>query len=124
MKICFFHHQCMSKASRLCYHAVPRIVKTDVTWVNEPLYKNDEGNAIEVEPIDDVENDEDSKYRKKRRLTLPCDNDYNDAFVEELWCSIVDSEQWKPFADYISDCRINMNVRQVLELGEQSLNSK
>lgn len=27
----------MSKASRLCYHAVPKILKTDVKWINSSV---------------------------------------------------------------------------------------
>lgn len=114
----------MSKDSRLCYHAVPKIVKTDIAWINAPLNETDDINSKEHVALDDIDSEEVDKNYKKRRLTSPNDNDYNDAFVEELWSGIADAEQWKPFSEYISDCRINMNVRQVLELGEQSLNSK
>ena len=116
----------MSRESRLCYHAVPRIMKTDVGWLNSPLNETDElnskGEPISTEREEDVDSDEDNKNRKKRRLTLPSDNEYDDVFVESLWTGITDAEQWQPFADYITDCRINVNVRQVLEHGEQSLN--
>lgn len=117
----------MSKESRLCYHAVPRIMKTDINWVNEPSNEIDETSYNEpethsLEKVEDVDSEEENKSRKKRRLTAPSDNEYNDAFVECLWTSVADAEQWKPFADYITDCRINVNVRQVLEHGEQSLN--
>lgn len=113
----------MSKESRLCYHAVPRILKTNVDWVNEPLNETD---AIKHNEKDvDSEDDGPNKNHKKQRLTSPSDNtEYNDSFRESLWNTVVDSKQWKPFADYIIDCRINVNVRQVLEHGEQSLNLK
>lgn len=127
--ICFFYlQQCMSKESRLCYHAVPRIIKTNTDWVNLPLNETDEMHHKEQEITtienveEDIDSDEGNKNRKKRRLTSPSDNEYNDEFVECLWNSIADSKQWKPFGDYITDCRINVNVRQVLEHGEQSLN--
>lgn len=120
----------MSKESRLCYHAVPRIMKTDVDWMNSPLNESDETSHKEPETTtienvidgENVDSEEDNRNRKKRRLTSSSDDEYNDAFVENLWTSIADAEQWKPFADYIIDCRINVNVRQVLEHGEQSLN--
>lgn len=111
----------MSRTSRLCYHAVPRIVKTDTSWINASLLDANDQNPIEQ----DADSDEENKNLKKRRLTAPSENDdYNDNFIETLWNSVASAKQWKPFADYISDCRINMNVRQVLDLGEQSLNLK
>lgn len=122
--ILYLLQQCMSKESRLCYHAVPRIMKTDIEWLNSPMNETDESKeeTIPTEREENVDSDEDNKNRKKRRLTLPSDNEYNDMFVESLWTSITDAEQWQPFAEYIIDCRINVNVRQVLEHGEQSLN--
>ncbi|XP_031638219.1 nucleic acid dioxygenase ALKBH1 [Contarinia nasturtii] len=109
---------CMSKESRLCYHAVPRIVKTNIDWVNAPLNEIDTTKYSENE-----DSEEEHKNHKKQRLTSPSDNnEYNDSFRDSLWNEIQDSKQWKPFADYIIDCRINVNVRQVLEHGEQSLN--
>lgn len=115
----------MSKESRLCYHAVPRIMKTNTDWINSSLNITDETHheTTTIENVEkDIDSDEDNKNRKKRRLTSPSDNEYNDEFVECLWNSIADEERWKPFGDYIIDCRINVNVRQVLEHGEQSLN--
>lgn len=109
--------QCMSKESRLCYHAVPRILKTDTTWINETKNEADDIKWAdsEVEPNED--------YSKKRRLTSTCDeNDYTDEFQDSLWSGVINNEQWKPFSDYIFDCRINVNVRQVLNLGEETLN--
>lgn len=116
----------MSKESRLCYHAVPRIMKTNVNWLNTPMNDApDDFNPKEQEADIDSSESVEHKNRKKQRLTLPNDNDnQNDSFVENLWTNIADSKQWQPFADYINDCRINVNVRQVLEHGEQSLNLK
>lgn len=108
----------MSRESRLCYHAVPKIMKTDVTWLNAPLEEPKEANSNDG----DFDAQEENTNRKKRRLTMPNDTDFNDAFEENLWIKIDDINEWKPFGDYISDCRINMNVRQVLEIGEKTLN--
>lgn len=110
----------MSKESRLCYHAVPRIMTTNVDWLKLPSNE-----LIEIDPKDYDENhsEEVNQNRKKRRLPTPSENEYNDSFVEGVWASIADTEQWKPFGDYITDCRINVNVRQVLEHGEKSLHS-
>lgn len=108
----------MSRESRLCYHAVPKIMKTDVNWLNSPLEESKEANSNDG----DFDAREENTNRKKRRLTMPNDTECNDAFDENLWNNIVDINEWQPFGDYISDCRINMNVRQVLENGEQTLN--
>lgn len=109
----------MSKESRLCYHAVPRILKTDIAWINESINGNDDSECTETD-VNIVSNE---NHSKKRRLTSKSDdNDYNDEFRDNLWNDVINSEAWKPFSDYISDCRINVNVRQVLNLGEQTLN--
>lgn len=104
----------MSKESRLCYHAVPRIMKIDIAWINEPIDENNDSTELD----DDITS---SGNCKKRRLTPKSDSDFNDAFQEYLWNNVINYEQWKPFSDYISDCRINVNVRQVLNHGEQSI---
>lgn len=38
-----------------------------------------------------------------------------------LWHQCQSQIFWKPFAEYIADCRININVRQVLHSGEKTL---
>lgn len=108
----------MSKESRLCYHAVPRILKTDITWINESIAED----TVNTNNIDATAGE--NTNCKKRRLTSSSDNYCNDTFQESLWSTVADLEQWKPFGDYISDCRINMNVRQVLDFGEESLHAK
>lgn len=109
----------MSKESRLCYHAVPKIMKTDVSWLNEPI-ENREPCCATDETDKAIEMDTRAGARKKRRLTS-AGTEYCDAFADDIWNSVVDQVQWKSFGDYISDCRININVRQVLHAGEQSL---
>lgn len=102
----------MSKESRLCYHAVPRIMKTDIEWINVPL--NDEELKTKIDACTE------NQMLKKRKLTNN-EKYYSDQFDESVWDLTIDNALWKPFAEYISDCRINMNVRQVLENGEQTL---
>lgn len=109
----------MSKESRLSYHAVPKIMKTDVGWLNEPI-ENTETCCASDETDNKVDDTDDERVPKRRRLTVST-SDYCDSHAEDIWAFIVDQTQWKPYADYISDCRININVRQVLDAGEQTL---
>lgn len=109
----------MSKESRLCYHAVPRILKTDMAWTSQLTNENDDSECTES----NVNVASNENCSKKRRLTSKSDdNDYKGEFQESLWNNVINYEEWKPFSDYISDCRINVNVRQVLNHGEQTLN--
>lgn len=39
----------------------------------------------------------------------------------ELWNAVEDRRFWEPFDEYVENCRINANVRQVLGEGETSL---
>lgn len=39
----------------------------------------------------------------------------------ELWNAVKDRSFWEPFDEYVENCRINANVRQVLGEGETSL---
>lgn len=39
----------------------------------------------------------------------------------ELWYLIKDETEWRIFETYVQDCRININVRQVLNTGQNSL---
>lgn len=94
-------------------------MKTDVSWVNVPL-KESENENLNEECIDSTDG---NQHRKKRRLTTSSDTEFNDEFDENIWNKITDTKQWIPFADYISECRINMNVRQVLKCGEKTLDS-
>ncbi|KAF7278429.1 hypothetical protein GWI33_008463 [Rhynchophorus ferrugineus] len=77
----------MSNESRLCYHGVPRILKT-------------EERPWEI----------DTKDSTQEVLK------YNDALSI---CK--DEEIWKPFSMYINYSRVNMNIRQVLNKGQQTL---
>lgn len=102
----------MSKKSRLCYHAVPRVMKADVTWLSSlPITESSpEANSIQL----DTETDDSNPKRRK------LDNNGN-VMDDSVWNSIMDAKFWRPFAVYLSGCRININVRQVLEWGENRL---
>ncbi|XP_030079602.1 alpha-ketoglutarate-dependent dioxygenase alkB isoform X3 [Drosophila hydei] len=74
----------MSKESRLCYHAVPRIMKAlEDPWNN--LFTN---------PNEKLDT-------------------FNSSMNFELYDQLNDELFWMPFNRYVTDCRININVRQV-----------
>ncbi|KAL7743016.1 hypothetical protein ACLKA6_011375 [Drosophila palustris] len=81
----------MSMESRLCYHAVPRVIKEDKEPWNllSNIFKdtNNEAN-IDTSSMDLV-----------------------------LFDQVKDEVFWNPFDRYTSDSRININVRQVLPAG-------
>ncbi|EDW17052.1 uncharacterized protein Dmoj_GI14225 [Drosophila mojavensis] len=75
----------MSKESRLCYHAVPRILKAfEDPWNN--FFSNPQ------EKIGDT---------------------FTTSMNLALFEQVNDELFWKPFDRYVSDCRININIRQV-----------
>ncbi|SPP86472.1 blast:Alkylated DNA repair protein alkB homolog 1 [Drosophila guanche] len=82
----------MSEESRLCYHAVPRIIKTQSSWTSELKIKD-----IEIEELEE--------------------NCLDKALLQKVG----DWNFWKPFSWYLNDSRININVRQVLKPGESTL---
>ncbi|KRF77779.1 uncharacterized protein Dvir_GJ25837 [Drosophila virilis] len=75
----------MSRESRLCYHAVPRVMKTQKEPWNDfltiPQWKSKEF--------------------------------FNNSMNFELYDQVTDTCFWMPFNRYIADSRININVRQV-----------
>lgn len=78
----------MSEESRLCYHGVPKILKTDDKEWNNIDFQNYGSSQNEI---------------------------FNICTCENLW---------KPYGDYLDNCRINMNIRQVLYKSQQSLNDE
>lgn len=92
----------MSRDSRLSYHAVPRIMKDEkcTAWYQKE-YSNDADTVI-----------------KRRKLS---DSGVECALDMDLWKSVGEDDKWKDFEEYIQDCRININVRQVLHQGQSSL---
>lgn len=107
----------MSKESRLCYHAVPKIINTDINWIHMEIDEE----KCEQESNDNGTNIILNSVPKKRRITISNEIEYDDGFSEDIWNKTIDQTQWKPFGDYINECRININVRQVLDNGEITL---
>lgn len=84
----------MSGESRLAFHAVPRIIKT----------------GQDNEPPDALKWTEQTTQQECESKC--CKNDFKATSVTDI------SEQnWSPFAQYLSNTRINVNVRQVHSLG-------
>ncbi|XP_033240975.1 nucleic acid dioxygenase ALKBH1-like [Drosophila pseudoobscura] len=82
----------MSDKSRLCHHAVPRIIKTKVSWTSELPIENIETEIIGKNLLDNI-----------------------------LYQKVGEWNFWKPFSRYLDDSRININVRQVLKPGDSTL---
>lgn len=111
----------MSRSSRLSYHAVPRIMKSDIpnSW-----------QSIECNSHADVEDQLDAASQTKRRK-IQCEESVSNIELvklanidEKLWTTILDDVSWQPFDQYVSGCRININVRQVLRSGQSTLNDQ
>lgn len=87
----------MSQESRLCYHAVPRIMRTSRELWNEPL---DHFTINEF------------KCKDLKSCT---------SLDRNLYQNVANNEFWLPYKKYLHDCRINVNVRQVLKPGQRCL---
>ncbi|XP_059616387.1 nucleic acid dioxygenase ALKBH1 [Phlebotomus argentipes] len=72
----------MSKQSRLCFHAVPKILLNG----RESWNSGDFPAGVTQRPEIDA----------------------------DLWLKCNQMDFWRPFNHYLSDCRINLNIRQVL----------
>ncbi|XP_030378930.1 nucleic acid dioxygenase ALKBH1 [Scaptodrosophila lebanonensis] len=95
----------MSQQSRLCYHAVPRVMKTqEEPWNNLPA------------------DDADEKLMKPERKKLRRDFEDNSNVCDmSLYRLVRDDSFWLPYMHYLNDSRININVRQVLPSGVKQL---
>ncbi|KAK6621359.1 hypothetical protein RUM43_011665 [Polyplax serrata] len=83
----------MSQYSRLCYHGIPRIIAANKeAWNSSNVTQNKLSNNSH-------------------------DKIFDDDIIEELY----DSKQWTPYNEYVNKNRINLNIRQVLLPGQQSL---
>ncbi|XP_004525010.1 nucleic acid dioxygenase ALKBH1 [Ceratitis capitata] len=99
----------MSGESRLCYHAVPRVMKTlDEPW-NDPI------------PLEGVASIESPRCKKARIEPPTAEPDEENGFDTLLYLKVVDEAFWSPFKIFLNNARININVRQVLNAGESSL---
>lgn len=95
----------MSKQSRLCYHAVPKVMKDCL----EP-WKNLGDSSTTVCEKDEVEQPNCKKMKEETSDLLA-----------ELLDDCRDDSFWKPFQSYLDTTRININIRQVLKDGQTSL---
>ncbi|XP_013101547.1 nucleic acid dioxygenase ALKBH1 [Stomoxys calcitrans] len=109
----------MSKESRLCYHAVPRVMKArEETW--NCLIESTQPKESSVEPP--------VQPSKRLRTEVPCiDSRETSAALEWamdpiLYNQVADEIFWSPFKSYLHDSRINLNVRQVLHRNRTTLN--
>lgn len=102
----------MAKESRLCYHAVPKIMAA----TKEPW--NDGVCADGDEAVSDDDADDQEIFSKKRKLNGTNDVSEMDT---KLWTDVGTAQFWTEFGEYVRDCRININVRQVLKSGQRTL---
>lgn len=101
----------MSRESRLCYHAVPRVMKArEETW--NTLLESSKTKENSLEPP--------TQPSKRLRTELPriTSNETQAALKwgmdPILYHQVADEIFWSPFKSYLHDSRINLNVRQVL----------
>ncbi|XP_037937015.1 nucleic acid dioxygenase ALKBH1 [Teleopsis dalmanni] len=94
----------MSQEARLCYHAVPRIMKTQ----KEPWNENIAPNCAYLP---------NGKKVKTDFLLDPTEWNINATLFEK----VIDETFWMPYRNYLNDSRININVRQVLNEGSMGL---
>lgn len=109
----------MSRQSRLSYHAVPRIMK-DMRNNNWNLC-SEEPKSLTVSSLNGLDvnvDDDDEIVGKRRKFSEPKLQSHLDM---NLWNIVCKDEEWIDFEEYIQDCRININVRQVLHQGQLSL---
>lgn len=110
----------MSQQSRLCYHAVPRVMKArQETWNILKQHK---------ELPDDLKGIEISTQPSKRMrtdVTYMSNNEMETALEWSmdvvLYQQVSNDLYWTPFKNYLHDSRININVRQVLNNQDSSL---
>ena len=112
----------MSQESRLCYHAVPRVMKArQETW-----------NILEVhkelpEELKNIETASQPSKKMRTDVAYISNNEMETALEWSmdavLYQQVSNDLYWTPFKSYLHDSRININVRQVLNSQDSSLNS-
>uniref|UniRef100_A0A1A9VBX9 Fe2OG dioxygenase domain-containing protein n=1 Tax=Glossina austeni TaxID=7395 RepID=A0A1A9VBX9_GLOAU len=103
----------MTRESRLCYHAVPRIMKArDDPW-NE---------YITLSPSDLLKQTADRRVHKDIAQVERNDTEFVQWSMDlTLYERVCNEAFWLPYKNYLQDSRININVRQVLNEGEETL---
>lgn len=101
----------MSHESRICYHAVPRIVKAkEEPWNNIMITMQKETISATTPAI------------KKLKMDLSNENESIQFGLNPiLYQQIQNEDFWQPFQSYLNESRININVRQVLNKGATCL---
>lgn len=91
----------MSKESRLCYHAVPRVLSR---WKND--FEEDPWSfGKDSTSLFSVLNDFSGNLREFKGKYC---------FESSICREIINEKQWSAYQRYIDDSRININVRQVM----------
>lgn len=109
----------MSQESRLCYHAVPRVMKArQEVWNNliTTSSRTTETNTDSLQPSKKLRTDIESclnNNEMETALTWSMD--------PILYQQVSNEVFWSPFKNYLHDSRININVRQVLNNQQQTL---
>ncbi|XP_058818592.1 nucleic acid dioxygenase ALKBH1 [Topomyia yanbarensis] len=99
----------MTRASRLCYHAVPRVFPDSAELVQQLWAEEQE------------QQEGQSSLGGPEVQTIVCSS--SPISTTAVWndCRSTGSSQRHHFVDYISNSRININIRQVLNEGENHL---
>ncbi|XP_014085376.1 nucleic acid dioxygenase ALKBH1 [Bactrocera oleae] len=101
----------MSGESRLCYHAVPRVMKgLDEPW--NILVQTESSKSISS-----------PRFKRARINTTLVEKVNIYGMDTTLYQQVIDEVFWLPFKNYLNYARININVRQVLNDGETRLPS-
>lgn len=108
----------MSRHSRLSYHAVPRVMhEPEAAQRWQRLQRQPDAGP----PA--------KRARTAEEATANCvangaEREDDEQLVDAaLWRSVADENDWRPFGEYAAECRININVRQVLPSGVDALES-
>lgn len=91
----------MSKESRLCYHAVPRVLPRQKIINDEPPWsftKDFHSPSLLINNND--------KTRSR--------NEFNWFLQNSICETITNQKQWTIYQSYLQESRININVRQVM----------
>ncbi|XP_067637724.1 nucleic acid dioxygenase ALKBH1-like [Eurosta solidaginis] len=100
----------MSGISRLCYHAVPRVLKAREQPWNALIPCMQSKTSLDI-----------PSCKRPRLDANPLQRTNAHGMDTILYNQVVDETFWLPFKSYLSYARININVRQVLNAGETRL---
>lgn len=110
----------MSRQSRLSYHAVPRILHGAPA---ECWRVDAAATATAAAEADDRPIEPHAKRKKHdeadsgEAAAVAAAAGFDDGLDADLWRDVHTAAAWRPFGEYVAECRININVRQVLPSG-------